>query len=350
MWRCSLPYLASVKRATLTAAWGSMHGGKLPPREFALALLFILAGGLGIFSVLFPFSDTAPTTATLLVSACGIAGGLLVLRLEKPVSNTVILIYSMFGIILLSFLISNSTTQLGTAVASMPFIWFCVYFGAYLEPRAARVQIVVLCVAFGIALIVSDVPASISAWLIYSATIVVTTEALLATSYALREQARRDPLTGLLNRRGLEEAAGLAIAIDERVGQSTSVAMIDLDDFKSINDSEGHLAGDRALRELAGTWASEKREADLLARLGGDEFVLVMPATDENQAKQLIKRYRSAHPVQWSCGIVEVRPGEALPVAVDRADRALYEVKADRVPGSGRIGMEAPAVPESGTT
>ena len=294
-----------------------------------LAALYVVAGLLGYLVLLFPLSDTVPVTETIVVSSIGMLAGLALLVSRRPVTDRLIIVYSTGGILMLSFLMSHSTTQLGTAVTAMPYIWFSVYLGAYLEPRAARIQVALLCSFFGIALVVSEVPVPVGFWVISSATIIVTTEALLATNRALRLQARVDPLTGLLNRRGLEEAAMPVVAIGTRIGKPTALAIVDLDDFKAVNDSEGHSAGDRILVDLSAAWMGEQRSADLLSRLGGDEFVIVMPATDLEQAGRLIDRYRSAHPVAWSHGTVEIAEGESLAAAIDRADRVLYGAKGD---------------------
>lgn len=299
-------------------------------REVVLAFLYLVAGLLGCLAVLFPLSSTSPVVEPLVGSIGGILAGSILLILSRPVSGRLILAYSVAGILTLSYLVSVVTTELGTALAAMPIIWLCVFLGSYFEPRTVRIHTVLMCASFGIALLISEVHASISLWLIYSATFVVTTEALLATSHALRLQARLDPLTGLLNRRGLEEAARPVIAIGNRVGRPTTLVLIDLDEFKEINDSRGHQAGDQLLTELADSWTKQQRNADLLARVGGDEFVIVMSATNHQEADDLVRRYRFAHPVRWSFGTVEILPDESLQAAIERADRILYEAKSRR--------------------
>lgn len=312
-----------------------------PPRELVLGTICLVAGALAIFASIFPVSDAAPTTQPAAVGGVTIVAGIVVLFLRRPISDSLVDVYAVVGILGLSFLIASAQTEIGTAVTAMPYLWFCVFFGVYLEPFAARLLIGFLCFCFGIALMTSGVAASVPLWVVFSATMVITTEALLASSHALRVMAREDPLTGLLNRRGLQEAIGPVAGMSGRAGRPMTVAAIDLDDFKTINDSQGHTAGDRILAELTAAWVENKREADLIARLGGDEFVVVMPATGEVEGGSLIDRLREVSQVSWSFGMVEMEQDESLLDAIERADRQLYFAK------EKRDGTSGGAVPES---
>jgi diguanylate cyclase (GGDEF)-like protein len=304
--------------------------GGPPSRDLVLAVLFLGAGALAILATFFPLSNTAPTGLTLAVGIGSEVVGTGLLLARRPLPGPVLKTFTIVGFLALSFLISNSTTQLGTALTAVPYMWFCVFFGAYLEPREARMQILLLCACFGVALLVSEVPTSLSLWVIYSATFVVTTEALLASNHALRVRARLDPLTGLLNRRGFEEAVEPILALRERSGGPVSLVVIDLDGFKKVNDSRGHLEGDRILARVADAWMKIKREPDVVGRFGGDEFIVALPFTSREQAIPVIERFAAADPTPWSYGLVEVEPRESFTSAVRRADRALYDAKEAR--------------------
>ena len=145
----------------------------------------------------------------------------------------------------------------------------------------------------------------------------------------VRAHLDTDPLTGLLNRAGLRRAAERARARAERCGEPLAVAVLDLDDFKGINDRYGHAAGDRALTELGRVWARAFDDAGLLGREGGDEFVLVAPGADREQALALLARLRDACGVRWTTGVTQWQPGEDLEACLERADHDLYHRKRD---------------------
>ena len=118
-----------------------------------------------------------------------------------------------------------------------------------------------------------------------------------ALQQALREQATRDELTGLFNRRHLNEALPAMLALARRDGQPLAVAIIDLDHFKSVNDRCGHAAGDRLLAAFGRLLADNSRKSDVACRYGGEEFCLLMPRTDAMAARRkvqaLLRRWRS---------------------------------------------------------
>lgn len=145
----------------------------------------------------------------------------------------------------------------------------------------------------------------------------------------LEHAARTDDLTGLLNRRAWDEQLGREIARARRAGTPVCVAMIDLDRFKEYNDSFGHQAGDRLLKQAAAGWQHCLRETDLLARYGGDEFALALPECELSQATELLERLRAATPAEerFSAGVTSWNRRESPSELLARADRALYEAK-----------------------
>jgi diguanylate cyclase (GGDEF)-like protein len=147
-----------------------------------------------------------------------------------------------------------------------------------------------------------------------------------------------DTLTQVGSREFLEDKLESECARALRYNQKFSLAIIDLDNFKTINDSLGHSAGDDALRNLASCMKSQKRRSDILARFGGDEFVIIMPQTRAQQALIFIERLvREVHKIEVaensfltiSCGVSENHPddNESGRDILRRADSALYEAK-----------------------
>jgi diguanylate cyclase (GGDEF)-like protein len=145
----------------------------------------------------------------------------------------------------------------------------------------------------------------------------------------LESLARTDALTGLANRRGLEETLVAAMAAAERSEQPLSVVMLDLDHFKRFNDAYGHQAGDWLLREVAENWVRELRPSDTLARFGGEEFMAILPACSIETAQAVADRLRALVPngETTSAGIATWKTPESMTDLVARADAALYRAK-----------------------
>lgn len=145
----------------------------------------------------------------------------------------------------------------------------------------------------------------------------------------LQTTARTDELTGLPNRRAWQEQLPRQLIAAGRSGAVVSLAMIDLDHFKRFNDTRGHQAGDRLLKEIAGAWTAELRPGDLLVRYGGEEFALALPRCAPADALAIVERLRSQIPDRQTCsaGIVYWDGRESTAELVSRADDALYQAK-----------------------
>lgn len=165
---------------------------------------------------------------------------------------------------------------------------------------------------------------------------------LLETNRELEFISTHDPLTKLYNRHYFHRHFAPEHRSDAMQGH-TSLIVIDIDFFKDINDRHGHSVGDSILSDLASLFMEGAREIDLVARWGGEEFMIVCPDTDCVQARHLCERLASAmtvYPfsagVRLSCsfGLTELKPGESIWSAFDRADQALYRAKSE---GRNRI-------------
>nr|CAX83912.1 Diguanylate cyclase [uncultured bacterium] len=154
----------------------------------------------------------------------------------------------------------------------------------------------------------------------------------------LYDQARRDALTGLVNRRVFEERADVEMAHAQRHKQPLTLACLDLDFFKVINDRLGHAEGDQALKTVSQTFTKTVRDSDLLARVGGDEFAMILPNTSLENAALLMERLCKAvralqisapdsAPLGVSVGIASWNTEDSLESWWQRADAALYRAK-----------------------
>ena len=142
--------------------------------------------------------------------------------------------------------------------------------------------------------------------------------------------ARTDPLTGALNRRAWDETIERELSRVERSAEPCVVALLDVDHFKRFNDTHGHQAGDRLLREAVAAWTEELRAGDVLARYGGEEFAVLLPGCEDERAHVVLDRLRVATPDGQTCsaGWTTVRPGDDGTAVTARADEALYAAKA----------------------
>ena len=153
--------------------------------------------------------------------------------------------------------------------------------------------------------------------------------------YVLRNLAMIDPLTGLYNRRFAEQRLAAEVARSERRGHPLTVLALDLNNFKEINDTFGHPAGDQVLQEFASRLNKVIRGSDLAVRLGGDEFLVVLPECTLEQLKLVLERLRSFEldwqgqkiPVTFSAGWKDYEMGDRPEEMLARADQALYSSK-----------------------
>ncbi|MBU6505616.1 MAG: diguanylate cyclase [Betaproteobacteria bacterium] len=154
------------------------------------------------------------------------------------------------------------------------------------------------------------------------------------------ELVRADQLTGTLNRRGLDEMLERETARADRSKDSLSVVLLDIDNFKLLNDTMGHQAGDQALMHVSDVIRESLRPSDSVARYGGEEFLVVLPGSGINEAAEIIGRLQrlltkklfvyNGEPllITFSAGVAARLPGEVVEEAIERADQAMYKAKA----------------------
>ncbi len=215
-----------------------------------------------------------------------------------------------------------------TAVASLAFlVWIGLFVGSFfpLDQAVAHLCWIGGCLAVLLAL--NGDAASAAVGVLTFGIVLAATVASFFVSSELARVAGTDPLTGLPTRQYLDANLEREIARCERQGAPLSVGIVDLDFFKEINDSSGHLAGDAQLVSLAQRWRSQLRRIDLMARFGGDEFVVAFPNCDVHQAVATFERLRNLGSPVCSVGVAEWVHGDTREALLERADRALYSAK-----------------------
>ncbi|MBU1990100.1 GGDEF domain-containing protein [bacterium] len=171
--------------------------------------------------------------------------------------------------------------------------------------------------------------------------LVQQTQALKSAQKKLKEQAHRDPLTNMYNRRYFADMSEKIIAYAKREKEPVSLIMLDIDDFKKINDTYGHTTGDEIIKLLSERLNLLSRESDITARFGGEEFAMILPKTDLKNALKFAEKIRhDIEKVEYtstnetirftiSIGVDEFKKDQdrAIDTSINRADKALYKAK-----------------------
>ena len=225
--------------------------------------------------------------------------------------------------VLVSYVLYASNRTDPAVFTAVFFAWIVIYAFSFMPPRHALRHLVLVllgaAIAFGTG---SDITSPLGDWLFISGSAIVTAVFTLRLVTRLADASHTDQLTGLPNRRYVED----------RIWPPNStfgLALIDLDRFKELNDSEGHVAGDSALQRLARDWRREIRTGDTLARWGGDEFLLVMPNSTTSEVLAVLERlFDVSHPLSLSAGFTTASPQTPLDELLRACDKALYRAKA----------------------
>jgi diguanylate cyclase (GGDEF)-like protein len=261
----------------------------------------------------------------------------LILLVGPRVSRAALTVIGPIGAVLIAYAVATSSGFSDAAILySWPVLWVAYFYGT----RETVAIVVSIGIAHATALLAMPAGAgNVDRWVDVMAS--VTIAAIVVRALATRNErlvgqltaeARIDPLTELLNRRGLAERFDHELARSLRSRTSLAVVAIDIDHFKVINDTHGHEAGDRALTWVANRLAEQTRGADITARTGGEEFLVVLPGAGAESAYEFAERLRQ--------GIAEHAPfsltisaGVAAAIApsgtelVAAADQALFAAK-----------------------
>ncbi|SDF08506.1 diguanylate cyclase (GGDEF) domain-containing protein [Blastococcus aurantiacus] len=304
-----------------------MDGHRSAPAATLLAVVYLVGGALCFAGAASPMAPETPVDLLWGLGVAGVGIGAALLAFGQRLPSWALHAALALVSVLVGVLAWRSATPVGIVGLGPAMTAVALYAAHVLPLPSARAHTAFVVAAASAGAAAAEPSGFLNAWLALSVTVLVLAEAQGRLARRLREAADTDPLTGVANRRSWEVDASRHLAGALRTGDPLSVAILDLDDFKQVNDRDGHGAGDALLRELTASWAQRLRSADLLGRYGGDEFVLCLPATDERGAQELLARLEESHDFRWSVGLATVRPGDTLTGVLARADEDLYQRK-----------------------
>jgi diguanylate cyclase (GGDEF)-like protein len=292
-----------------------------------LSAMYVCSGALCLLGIIRPPSPETPVSLLGILGAIGLLGGtgiwLFGARLRVGALHVGVAVASL----LIALLAWQSATAVGIVGLGPVVITIALYAAHFFPLRSARLQVLLLVAATSAGAWAARPSGFLVEWIALVLAAVVLTEVQARLALHLRTAAATDPLTGVANRRAWEAEANRSLAHAVRTGEPLSVAILDLDDFKEVNDRLGHGAGDDLLRDMTSGWTHRLRQADLLGRYGGDEFVLCLPATDRSGAEEILQRLAASHDFAWSGGVATAEEGDTLSSVLARADADLYRHK-----------------------
>lgn len=308
-------------------------GGALLLTGGSLAIV-LLAVGPGFVN-----GDPLPA---LVVGTVAVLTGLACVLVPDRVPSWGLPMIGPFGVVLIGM--SSVLTRTATDGSELLYMWTVLYSAYFVPLRYAAIDVALIAVVYpSIALsILGKHGITPSVYLVGTSvvTLMIVSKLRGQLTRVLTESARMartDPLTGLANRRPWDEGLARELAARERTGRPLSVLLIDLDRFKSLNDTYGHAAGDVALAGIAAVLRAQARQADILARIGGEEFALLLAGCPVGTALARADGIRKAvetasaswaTPVTISVGVAAVpEHADTAETLMAAADSALYAAK-----------------------
>jgi diguanylate cyclase (GGDEF)-like protein len=331
-----VPAFAGLAVATATAWWRVRSFRQMttigsPARTMAINGAMLYGAGAALIIVFLVAPHPTPRSMGGVLVGGAIASVVTVLLLigRDWLPARVFPALTAAGTAIISLLIYSDGAQ--PSAFSLLYVWAAVYAFYFYPLTIAWLEAAWIAIAAAAALgLTTSGPFPFFRWIMVVATSVMAGLAVRQLVVQVQSLADRDALTGVFSRRKYHEEVEREIHRARRSGRPLGLVLMDLDNFKELNDSGGHLRGDRHLYEAAQAWQQQLRATDLIARFGGEEFVVVLPDTDFEHARLTADRLRAAVPAgeTASAGVAVWDGQESAADLLGRADTAMYSAKA----------------------
>lgn len=283
---------------------------------------------VGLFPGTTAVSGSVPRA--LATVGLGLAG--LVLLQRRPQGPSVHLAATVLAIAAIPVALSSHREPAALVVCTVAAMFLAMYVAAFHPPREAATLVALLVALAGVGFALSPAAVQPFGYVVLLGSIVAAALSYGALTRALLASATTDPLTGLLNRAGLELAIARALAGLGGRSAPMTLAVLDVDNFKTINDTQGHLAGDVLLSTLAQHWRDHLPRHAIVARTGGDEIAVVLVGHTGDHTRELVEAAALRCPTPTSYGLATASTsGLELSALYRAADLRLYEAKRARV-------------------
>jgi diguanylate cyclase (GGDEF)-like protein len=320
-----------------------------PVMGFVAGWLFLAGSALCVVAMLLPHSARVDGSAIWIEAGATALASLALLvwarRLPRQIYPAVMLLAS--ALITVTMYFNGERLGAASSGTQVYYVWVALYAGYFFTRSQIAVQLAAVAILYASILSIVHVGSvAPTRWLLTVAMVCGCACLVYALKHRndqlvarLRAAVRRDPLTGIANRKAFDERLAHELAVTRRGGHPTAVVLLDIDRFKQINDRHGHVCGDDVLRTVAEVTVRSVRETDLVARLGGDEFAAILPGASTEQAYQAGERVRLAVLDAQSAAQGAIRftisvgvadsddAGEVPDSLVSSADHALYSAK-----------------------
>jgi diguanylate cyclase (GGDEF)-like protein len=307
---------------------GPLH--EIRTMSVAAAIMFAAGAALTLVALVLPHGNGPDPVSDAIASAVALVCAMAVLKASPRLRVWHFHVLLQLGNLLIAIGMYTGGSLDATKNYSLLYLWGALYAAYFFSRRAMLLHFSGGALGYGLVLLLKEPNIEwISEWFVMMGSFMIAGLIVNWLTRRIRMLARTDALTGLFNRRTLEEELARELRRAARDRRPVTVLLIDIDNLKQVNDTLGHAAGDRLLKACGAAWHERLRSADLLARYGGDEFAVILPDCSMRDALVVGERICEATPSETtsSIGAAQWNGEESSDRLLRRADDAMYDAK-----------------------